>query len=704
MGECCNACVISELKLICLFARYAYEAIFVFANGLTGLFNNSLTGSYSPSEIATVNAAAALSGQIRTRTFAGKVQNVVNVSEGNVNVAEIRISNYRPQQTDAPTVAPSTAAPNQNPTAVPTEGSSPTTSPTTTRAPSRAPTDAPENNPTTGPTTTAPTAAPTGAPTHVPRCEDDKFGSVNFCSQWCNNTNHWGNCAANTIIGADPINTDNADYTCSCQGCNGCAARCDDKTLFGNGTAWHSSAGSWYDCAYYGLAQGDNMWGTFVTQVTNCDSQGDDSNQGITAYSACCACGGGNRDSVHVAGGGGALATGATCAASPDTLNGMVLQLTWLESTYDITVGEAVIKSDASTRRRSPMQWSARYNGTVSNSSHQSQNYNFTLYNTSSYSTSCADSVFCADGLSWHDSDGPAHSCAWYEGTSNCGMSNMNQFSNCGHNAQQACCACGAKQAAEVEFKCGSSTLITGTSSYSTNGVEMQVIQLETPKCCTEPEPTISPTVTPTNPPACFPHFFPNASQTIGAPCSDNSQCKSDFCGNIAAPICMCESPASQTVVAAAVFVESDACDGSDRPNGVCSFKQVGTYTKMGNGRWEMETSMESIMFPNGNGAIPPSASTVTVGVLIPSVTKYNDAISSATETIQNSFDTHSELTLLAGYAFKTAVEETDCHIGQGPPDLFSYSKHSFAFNLSTMKHFAHRSTHSMNTQCHPCL
>ena len=693
-----------------MLARYAYEAIFAFANGLTGLFNNSVTGSvnYSPSEIATTNAAAALSGQIRTHAFAGKVQSVVNVSKGNVKVDEIRVSNYRPQQTDAPTVAPSAAAPNHFPTAVPSEGSpAPTRSPTDapidpppSSAPSAAPTDGPNNDPTPAPSTGPTTGAPTVGPTRIPRCEDDKFGSVKFCSEWCDNTNHWSNCADNTLPGSDSINTDNTDYTCSCQGCNGCAARCDDKTLFGNGTAWHSSAGSWYDCSYYGMSQG---W-QYGKEVTNCDFQGGDSNQGITAYSACCACGGGNRDSVYVAGGGGALATGAACAASPDTLNGMVLQLSWLYSTYDITVGETVVRSDAYTRRRSPMQWSARYNSTVSNNSHKLQEYSFTLANTSSYSSSCSNAV-CLDGfgvsMPWYDSDGPTYDCAWY--STNCDINNINQYANCGYNAQQACCACGAKQAAEIEFKCGSSTLIAGTSSYSksfgNSSVEMQVIQLETPKCCTEPEPTASPTAAPTNPPACYPMWVANASQTIGAACSDNSQCKSNFCENVVAHgmnMCMCASAAAETVVAAAAFVESTACDGSDRPDGMCSFTQVGTYTELPDGAcgvfaadgsckstWHLEMAMGSdgngaVMFPDGNGAIPPSASIVTVGVLIPSSEKYSLAILSAKNIIKRNES------LLAGYVFNTAVADTTCLVGQGWPDSFSHPLTAHTPDLNT--------------------
>jgi len=57
------------------------------------------------------------------------------------------------------------------------------------------------------------------------QCEDDKLG-FNFCSQWCNGDN-WpkradGTCGVHVFAGSDPRNTDNRDYVCSCDKCNGC--------------------------------------------------------------------------------------------------------------------------------------------------------------------------------------------------------------------------------------------------------------------------------------------------------------------------------------------------------------------------------------------------------------------------------------------------------------------------------------------------
>ena len=145
----------------------------------------------------------------------------------------------------------------------------------------------------------------------------------------------------------------------------------------------------------------------------------------------------------------------------------------------------------------------------------------------------------------------------------------------------------------------------------------------------------------------------------------------------------MCASAAAETVVAAAAFVESTACDGSDRPDGVCSFMQVGTYKEVPpdggmpgcavwaadgscKSSWLLETSMGSVMFPDGNGAIPPSASIVTVGVLIPSMLKYNHVIKAAKTIIK------SDESLLAGYVFDTAVADTTCAVGQGWPHSLS--------------------------------
>ena len=60
----------------------------------------------------------------------------------------------------------------------------------------------------------------------VPKCEDDKFNpGVDFCSQWCNTPSRWG-CDVATFPGTDSRNTDNKDYTCDCDGCNGCGDEC----------------------------------------------------------------------------------------------------------------------------------------------------------------------------------------------------------------------------------------------------------------------------------------------------------------------------------------------------------------------------------------------------------------------------------------------------------------------------------------------
>ena len=52
------------------------------------------------------------------------------------------------------------------------------------------------------------------------KCMDGKFG-LNFCSEWCNTAGKWG-CGVATLRGRDGRNTDNEDYTCLCDGCNGC--------------------------------------------------------------------------------------------------------------------------------------------------------------------------------------------------------------------------------------------------------------------------------------------------------------------------------------------------------------------------------------------------------------------------------------------------------------------------------------------------
>ena len=58
----------------------------------------------------------------------------------------------------------------------------------------------------------------------VRRCEDGKFdGGLNFCTEWCNKAN-WPHCGEHTMAGSDDRNTDNVDYTCSCDGCGGCGS------------------------------------------------------------------------------------------------------------------------------------------------------------------------------------------------------------------------------------------------------------------------------------------------------------------------------------------------------------------------------------------------------------------------------------------------------------------------------------------------
>ena len=52
-------------------------------------------------------------------------------------------------------------------------------------------------------------------------CSKNKF-EINFCDTWCNTEGKWG-CGDYTFIGCDFRNTDNSDYNCSCDGCNGCS-------------------------------------------------------------------------------------------------------------------------------------------------------------------------------------------------------------------------------------------------------------------------------------------------------------------------------------------------------------------------------------------------------------------------------------------------------------------------------------------------
>jgi hypothetical protein len=52
------------------------------------------------------------------------------------------------------------------------------------------------------------------------RCNDSTFG-LGMCSNWCNVKGYWG-CGTSTLVGIDGRNTYDKDYTCSCDGCNGC--------------------------------------------------------------------------------------------------------------------------------------------------------------------------------------------------------------------------------------------------------------------------------------------------------------------------------------------------------------------------------------------------------------------------------------------------------------------------------------------------
>ena len=65
----------------------------------------------------------------------------------------------------------------------------------------------------------------------IQQCSTDQF-NINFCDDWCNVRNLWPDCGTNTVTqrtGREDLmygtNTyEYSDYTCSCSGCNGCAA------------------------------------------------------------------------------------------------------------------------------------------------------------------------------------------------------------------------------------------------------------------------------------------------------------------------------------------------------------------------------------------------------------------------------------------------------------------------------------------------
>ena len=55
-------------------------------------------------------------------------------------------------------------------------------------------------------------------------CSTNKFETqLNFCDDWCNTEGIWGCDELNTLISSDDRNTENVDYNCNCNGCNGCS-------------------------------------------------------------------------------------------------------------------------------------------------------------------------------------------------------------------------------------------------------------------------------------------------------------------------------------------------------------------------------------------------------------------------------------------------------------------------------------------------
>ena len=70
-----------------------------------------------------------------------------------------------------------------------------------------------------------------GCDSSIQKCSTDQF-NINFCDDWCNVRNLWPNCGTNTVTQRTGrvdlmygTNTyEYSDYTCSCNGCNGCAA------------------------------------------------------------------------------------------------------------------------------------------------------------------------------------------------------------------------------------------------------------------------------------------------------------------------------------------------------------------------------------------------------------------------------------------------------------------------------------------------
>lgn len=111
----------------------------------------------------------------------------------------------------------------------------------------------------------------------VPQCSNDRFG-LNFCDRWCssgiNRAGDWG-CHANLFSRNDSRNTDNTDYICSCEGCNGCPSFGGDWRLVRHapeGPTFHPSQDSLKGTQVYGDPDVDSAaWSILFTHSNSQD-------------------------------------------------------------------------------------------------------------------------------------------------------------------------------------------------------------------------------------------------------------------------------------------------------------------------------------------------------------------------------------------------------------------------------------------------
>jgi hypothetical protein len=112
----------------------------------------------------------------------------------------------------------------------------------------------------------------------ISKCEDN-ISNQNFCSEWCNRDHIWPGCGSHTLHGFDIRNVGGKDYTCTCEGCNGCSLVKDTTKSIGDGIVTSTTT----------VTTTTSVWASFHVQSGICRNRNSDLVWDVNVLGAYCA-------------------------------------------------------------------------------------------------------------------------------------------------------------------------------------------------------------------------------------------------------------------------------------------------------------------------------------------------------------------------------------------------------------------------------